>query len=343
MWDELLTPIEEVAEHMHVWALAELEGDSLAPISYELVGAARDLSDLLGVRAEAVLLGKDVERLAEELTWRGADAVYVLEDEGLAQYRTEAYAHVVAELVSERRPEILLFGATDIGEDLAPRLAQRLETGLLSDCSKVEVDQAERVLLGTRPTYDGELMVTTACPQKRPQMATVRPGAVEPFPPNTARMGEVERMPASLLEGNIRARVVEVVEEVRELSLPRAKVVVAGGRGVGSAEGFQLLEELARALGASVGASRGAFDEGWVGKEYWIGGAGGTPVAPDLYIACGISGAIHHYLGIKDAKFIVTINKDPRAPIFKFADVGIVGDLHEVVPALIEELRATSG
>jgi len=343
MWDELLTPIEEVAEHMHVWALAELEGDSLAPISYELVGAARDLSDLLGVRAEAVLLGKDVERLAEELTWRGADTVYVLEDEGLAQYRTEAYAHVVAELVSERRPEILLFGATDIGEDLAPRLAQRLETGLLSDCSKVEVDQAERVLLGTRPTYDGELMVTTACPQKRPQMATVRPGAVEPFPPNTARMGEVERMPASLLEGNIRARVVEVVEEVRELSLPRAKVVVAGGRGVGSAEGFQLLEELARALGASVGASRGAFDEGWVGKEYWIGGAGGTPVAPDLYIACGISGAIHHYLGIKDAKFIVTINKDPRAPIFKFADVGIVGDLHEVVPALIEELRATSG
>lgn len=342
MWDELLTPIEEAGEHVHVWALAELEGDSLAPISYELVGAARDLADLLGVRAEAVLVGKDVERLAEELMWRGADTVYVLEDEGLAQYRTEAYAQVLAELVSEKRPEILLFGATDIGQDLAPRLAQRLETGLLSDCSKVEVDQAERVLLGTRPTYDGELMVTTACPQKRPQMATVRPGAVEPFPPNTARTGEVERMPASLLEGNIRARVVEVVEEVRELSLPRAKVVVAGGRGVGSAEGFQLLEELARALGASVGASRGAFDEGWVGKEYWVGGAGGTPVAPDLYIACGISGAIHHYLGIKDAKFIVAINKDPRAPIFKFADVGILGDLHEVVPVLIEELRAMS-
>ncbi len=181
MWDELLTPIEEAAEHMHVWALAELEGDSLAPISYELVGAARDLADLLGVRAEAVLVGKDVERLAEELMWRGADTVYVLEDEGLAQYRTEAYAQVLAELVSEKRPEILLFGATDIGQDLAPRLAQRLETGLLSDCSKVEVDQAERVLLGTRPTYDGELMVTTACPQKRPQMATVRPGAVEPF------------------------------------------------------------------------------------------------------------------------------------------------------------------
>jgi electron transfer flavoprotein alpha subunit len=274
--------------------------------------------------------------------WRGADTVYVLEDDSLAQYRTEAYAQVLAELVSERRPEILLFGATDIGEDLAPRLAQRLETGLLSDCSKVEVDQAERVLLGTRPTYDGELMVTTACPQKRPQMATVRPGAVEPFPPNTARTGEVERMPASLLEGNIRARVVEVVEEVQELSLPRAKVVVAGGRGVGSAEGFQLLEELARALGASVGASRGAFDEGWVGKEHWVGGAGGTPVAPDLYIACGISGAIHHYLGIKDAKFIVAINKDPRAPIFKFADIGILGDLHEVVPVLTEELRAMS-
>ncbi len=340
MWDELLTPIEEVAEHMHVWAVAELKGESLAPSSYELVGAARDLADLLGVRVEAVLLGKDVESLAKELIWRGADTVYVLEDDGLAQYRTEAYAQVLADLINERRPEILLFGATDMGVDLAPRLAQRLETGLLSDCSKVEVDQAERVLLGTRPTYDGELMVTSACAQKRPQIATVRPGVVEPFPPNTGRTGEVERIPVLLLEDEIRARVVEVVKEVRRASLPKARAVVAGGRGVGSAEGFQLLEELAGALGATVGASRGAFDEGWIGKEYWVGGAGGTPVAPDLYIGCGISGAIQHYLGIKDAKFIVAINKDRRAPIFKFADIGIVGDLHEVVPVLIEELRA---
>lgn len=343
MWDELLTPIEEVAEHMHVWAVAEGEGQRLAPISYELLGAARDLADLLGVRAEAVLLGRDMERLAEELIWRGADTVYLLEDDGLTQYRTEAYTQVLADLIKERRPEIVLFGATDMGEDLAPRLAQRLKTGLLPDCSKLEVDQAERLLLGTRPTYDGELMVTNVCPEKRPQMATVRPGVIEPFPPNRARTGEVEKIEVWLAEEGIRVKLMEVMEEVRELGLSKAKVVVAGGRGVGSAEGFRLLEELAQALGAAVGASRGALDEGWVGKEYWVGGAGGTPVAPDLYIACGISGAIQHYLGIKDAKFIVAINKDPRAPVFKFADIGIVGDLHEVVPALIEELKATRG
>jgi electron transfer flavoprotein alpha subunit len=342
MWDELLTPIEEVLEHMHVWAVAELDGDDLAPISYELIGAARDLADLLGVRVEAVLLGKDVEHLAEELIWRGADTVYVLEDDGLSHYRTEAYAQVLADLINAKRPEIVLFGATEVGEDLAPRLAQRLETGLLPDCSKLEVDQAERVLLGTRPTYDGELMVTNACPVKRPQMATVRLGVIEPFPSNSARMGETEKIQVSLAEEKVRSQVLEVVEEVRQSTLQEAKVVVAGGRGVGSAEGFQLLEDLAQALGAAVGASRGAFDEGWVGKEYWVGGAGGTPVAPDLYIACGISGAIQHYLGIRDAKFIVAINKDPRAPIFKFADIGIVGDLHEVVPALVEELKAMS-
>jgi len=340
VWDELLTPIEEVAEHMHVWAVAELKGESVAPVSYELVGAARDLADLLGVRAEAVLLGQNVEGLAQELIWRGADTVYVLEDEGLAQYRTEAYAKVLADLVNEKKPEIVILGATDMGEDLAPRLAQRLKTGLLPDCSKLELDQAERVLLGTRPTYDDELMVTNACPEKRPQMATVRPGVIEAFPPNEGRTGEIEKIAVSVVEEEIRAKALEVVEEVRKPSLQGAKVVVAGGRGVGSGEGFILLGELAQVLGAAVGASRGAFDEGWVGKEYWVGGAGGTPVSPDLYIACGISGAIQHYLGIKDAKFIVAINKDPRAPIFKFADVGIVGDLHEVVPALIQELNA---
>jgi len=343
MWDELFTPMEEFVEHMHVWAVAELEADGVRGISYELIGAARDLADLLGVRAEGVLLGKDVEGLAQELIWAGADTVYVLEDDGLAQYCTESYTQVLSELVNEEKPEIVLFGATDIGEDLAPRLAERLGTGLLSDCSKLELDQAERVLLGTRPTYDGELMVTNVCPQKRPQIATVRPGVIEPFPRNSSRTGDIEKIEISVAEDGVRVKVQDIVEEVRKPSLQRARVVVAGGRGVGSAEGFQLLEELADALGAAVGASRGALDEGWVGKEYWVGGAGGIPVTPDLYVACGISGAIQHYLGIKDARFIVAINKDPRAPIFKFADIGIVGDLHEVLPALVEELKATSG
>lgn len=340
MWDELLTPLDEVAEHMHVWAVAEVEDESVASISYQLIGAARDLADLLGVKAEAVLMGKDVEGLAQELIWRGADTVYLLEEDALSQYRTETYAQVLANLADDRKPEILLFGATDKGEDLAPRLAQQLGTGLLPDCTKLEVDQAERILLGTRPTYDGGLMETNACPEKRPQIATVRPGAVEPYPPSESRAGDVEKITVESVE-EVTAKVLEVVKEVPEPALRHAKIVVAGGRGVGSADGFKLLQKLADELGAAVGASRGAFDEGWVGREYWVGGAGGITIGPDLYIACGISGAIQHFLGIKDSKFIVAINKDPRAPIFEFADVGIVGDLHELVPALVDELRKT--
>jgi len=341
MWDALLTPIEEEGEYKHVWAVAEIEDDSLAAISYELVGAARDLADLLGVQASAVLIGKKLEGLAEELVWRGADTVYVVDDDALAEYSTEAYAQVLGDLINERKPEIVLFGATDMGEDLAPRLAQDLKTGLLPDCTRLELGQAERILLGTRATYDGGLMVTSTCPEKRPQMATVRPGAIDPYPPSEARAGDTEQVAVTLAKEEGRAKVLEVVAEVRKPALQDARVVVAGGRGLGSADGFELLEELAQELGGAVGASRGAFDEGWVGKEYWVGGAGGTPVAPDLYIACGISGAIQHYLGIKGTKFIVAVNKDPRAPIFKFADVGIIGDLREVVPALMDELKGT--
>ena len=340
MWDELLTPMEEVAEAMNVWAMAEVAEGTLAPISYELLGAARDVADLLAVHVEAVLIGKEVQGLADELASRGADVVYVVENDRLGEYQTQSYTETLVNLIREKNPEIVLLGATDMGEDLAPRVAQELGTGLLPNCSKLEVDQAERVLLGTRPTYDGELMVTSACPQKRPQIATLRAGAVEPFAPDRSRIAEIETITLELEREGVGARVLDLVEELREPGLQQARIVVAGGRGVG-ADGFRLLEELARELRAAVGASRGALDEGWIGKEYWVGGAGGTPVAPDVYVACGISGALQHYLGIKDARFIVAINKDPSAPIFKFADVGIVGDVGEVIPALIEELRAS--
>jgi electron transfer flavoprotein alpha subunit len=342
MWDELLTPMEEEAEARHVWAVAEVDNGAIAPISYELLGAARDLADLLAVRAEAVLVGEGVGELAQELGWRGADTVYVLEESRLGEYHTEYYTQALASLIEERKPEIVLFGATDMGNDLAPRLAQRLETGLLPHCFKLEADQVDRVLLGTRPVYGGELMITSVCPDKRPQIATLRPGAVLPYPPDRSRMAEVEQVTPALGEESLTVVVEDLVEEVREPALKTARIVVAGGRGVGQ-EGFSLLEELARESGAAVGASRGALDEGWVGEERWVGGAGGTPVTPDLYVACGISGALQHYLGIKDARFIVAINTDADAPIFKFADVGIVGDLHEVVPALLDELRADHG
>lgn len=339
MWDELLTPIEEVAEHMHVWAVAEVEGENLAPISQELIGAARDLADLLGVQAEGVLIGKNLAGLPERLVWCGADRVYVLDDDALVQYRTEAYVRVLADLINERRPEIVLLGATDMGEDLAPRLCQELGTGLLPDCTKLEIDRAERILLGTRLTYDGGLLETSVCAEKRPQIATVRPGAIEPFPPDESRTGETDKIAPDVSEKLIRGKVLELVQEVAQPSLKEATVVVSGGRGVGSAGGFELLEQLAQALGGVVGASRGAYDEGWVGREYWVGGAGGTPVAPDLYFACGISGAIQHLAGMSSSKVIVAINKDSEAPIFTKADFGIVGDLFEVVPALTEEIK----
>ncbi|MGB9301146.1 MAG: electron transfer flavoprotein subunit alpha/FixB family protein [Anaerolineae bacterium] len=339
MWDELLVPMEEAAEAMHVWAVAEANQGGIAPISYELLGAARDLADMLAVRTEAVLLGKDLDGLADELVWRGAESVYVLDDPRLSGYQTDPYTQVLTHLIRERNPEVVLLGATDLGNDLAPRLAQELDTGLLPHCTKLEVDQVERALLGTRPAYDGELMITTVCPKKRPQIATVRPGTMEPFPPDRSRVGDIEQISAQLEGAGARSKVVEVVDEVRKPELQQARIVVAGGRGVGTG-GFDLLEELAHELGAAVGASRGAFDEGWIGKEYWVGGAGGTAVAPDLYVACGISGALQHYLGIKDARFIVAINRDREAPIFKFADVGIIGDVQEIVPALIEQLRA---
>lgn len=339
MWDELLTPMEEVTEAINVWAVAEVDGDSLVPVSYEVLGAARDLADLLTVRAEAVLLGSNVQGLGEELIWRGADTVHVLEDERLASYAPESYLQALAALIRSKNPEAVLFAATDVGEDLAPRLAQELGTGLLPRCTKLEVDQTERLVLGTRRTYGGELMITTACPNYRPAIITVYLGSIQPFPADKSRFGEMEQVTVDLPELAAGAQWLEVVREETRPSLQQARIVVAGGRGVG-ADGFALLEELARELGAAVGASRGAFDEGWIDREYWVGGAGGTPVAPDLYIACGISGALQHYLGIKDAGFIVAINTDFQAPIFKLADVGIVGDVHQVVPALIEELRA---
>ena len=339
MWDELLTPIDEATEAVHTWAVAEVENGGLAPITYELLGAARDVADLLAVEVEAVLIGSDVETLTEELVARGADRVYVLDDASLGEYAADTYVQILGDLIRERNPEIVLFGATDMGDDLAPRLAQELGTGLLPHCTRLEVDQGERILLGTRPTYSGELMVTMACPEKRPQMATIRPGSVEPFPPDASRMAEIESIAVKPVKGTMQSTGVEVGEGLPEPELRRASTVVAGGRGVG-ADGFRLLEELAREMGAALGASRGAVDEGWVGDEYWVGGAGGIWVAPDLYLACGISGALQHFLGIKDAGFIVAINNDPDAPILKFADIGIVGDVHEVVPELLEELRA---
>lgn len=325
-------------EYMNVWVIAEVGQGKLSPVSLELVAAARELADRMGERAAVVLLGHQVEDRAQELIRRGADLVYLADDPTLADYSMEGYLATLTALVEANRPLVLLLGDTEMGQDLAPRLAQRLGTGLISGCTRLEMDLTEWLLLGISPAYDDRLMVTSSIPRGRPQIATLRPGAIEPFPSDDWRTGSVER--ASLEKVIPAVKIVERGLEVPRPTLEEAKVVVAGGRGMGGPEGFEMLGELAELLGGAVGASRGAVDEGWIGGEHWVGGAGGKVVKPDLYIACGISGAIQHYLGIKDSKYIVAINTDERAPIMDLADVGIVGDVHEVVPALIEGLKA---
>jgi len=325
-------------EYMNVWAIAEVGQGRLSPVSLELVAAARELADRMGERAEVVLLGHQVEDQAQGLIHGGADRVYLADDPTLADYSTEGYLTTLTALVEANRPLVLLLGDTEMGQDLAPRLAQRLGTGLISGCTRLEMDLTEWLLLGTSPAYDDRLMVTSSIPRGRPQMATLRPGAIEPFPSDDWRTGSVEKVSLEKVEPVV--RIVERGLEAPRPTLEETRVVVAGGRGMGGPEGFEMLGELAELLGGAVGGSRGAVDEEWIGEEYWVGGAGGKVVKPDLYIACGISGAIQHYLGIKESNYIVAINTDERAPIMDLADVGIVGDVHEVVPALIEELKA---
>ena len=327
-------------DYRHVWVFAEQRDGTLTRVAEQLMCKARDLADALGARAEAVLLGHQVESLAETLVWDGADTVYLAEDPRLAHYRTEPYTHVLADLIRERRPEIVLFGATVIGRDLAPRVSQRLHTGLTADCTALDIDESERLLLQTRPAFGGNVMATIVCPMHRPQMATVRPGVMVARPPDPSRQGSIQRVPVRLEPQDLRVVVREVVKGARRRAdLETARIIVSGGRGLGNPAGFALLEDLAAALGGEVGASRAAVDAGWIGQDHQVGQTGKT-VHPDMYVACGISGAIQHQAGMKEAKFIVAINKDASAPIFRIADVGIVGDLYQVVPEVIREVRA---
>ena len=329
-----------VEEYRNVWVFAEQRDGTLTRVAEQLMSKARDLADVLGSRAEAVLLGHQVEDLCQTLIWQGADRVYLADDPQLAHYRTEPYARVLSNLIRSKKPEIVLFGATVIGRDLAPRVSQRLHTGLTADCTGLDIDESERLLLQTRPAFGGNVMATIACPRHRPQMSTVRPGVMIARPPDKSRTGEIERVPVALEPQDLRVLVRQVVTGTRRrVELENARIIVSGGRGLGNPEGFRLIEELAAAVGGEVGASRAAVDAGWIPQEHQVGQTGKT-VHPDLYIACGISGAIQHQAGMKESRFIVAINKDPNAPIFRLADVGIVGDLYKVVPELIKEFRA---
>jgi len=308
--------------------------------TYELLGEGRRLADKLGTQLSAVLLGDRVEGLASQLLARGADRVYLAQDPVLGHYRTGPYTDVLAGMINHHKPEIVLISATPQGRDLAPRVAARVSAGLTADCTGLDIDADERLLVQTRPAFGGNLMATIVCRQARPQMATVRPGVMRALDPDPARAGEAIAIPVHLDERAVSAKIIEIVQQESDgqVNLQDAQIIVSGGRGLGKPENFALIRELAQVLGGAVGASRAAVDAGWIPAYHQVGQTGRT-VQPKLYIACGISGAVQHLAGMGSSDVIIAINKDPAAPIFNVATYGVVGDLFEIVPALTKKLR----
>ena len=321
-----------------IWVLAEQREGELLNVSIELIGEARKLAKKKDANVTAVLVGNNLSEQAKTLINRGADKVFLLENKELENYRTEPYTQVISDLIKEEKPEIVLLGATNNGRDLGPRLAARLDTGLTADCTELDIDSEEEILLQTRPAFGGNLMATIVCPEHRPQMATVRPGVMMELEEDSNRTGEIIKIEPEIEEKNIITKIKDIIKEPKaSINLESANIIVAGGRGVGCPENFSLIEELAKTVDGEVGASRAVVDEGWIQKEHQVGQTGKT-VKPTLYIACGISGAIQHKAGMQNSDYIIAINKDPEAPIFDICDYGIVGDLKEIIPELIDEI-----
>lgn len=328
-----------IADYKGVWVFAEQREGELQKVSLELLGEGRRVADKLGVKLTALLLGNNVSNLAEKLAAHGADEVLVAEDKNLEHYTTDAYTKVICDLATERKPGILFVGATFIGRDLGPRIAARLSTGLTADCTSIDVEVENGDLLATRPAFGGNLMATIACPDHRPQMATVRPGVFEAVTTDASNC-KIENVTVNLADSDVRTKVIETVKTAKDIiDISESKIIVAGGRGVGSKENFAMLQELADVLGGVVAGSRAAVEKGWIENAYQVGQTGKT-VKPTIYIACGISGAIQHVAGMQDSEVIIAINKDETAPIMSVADYGIVGDVKKVLPELIAQAKA---
>lgn len=322
-----------------VWVFAEQRDGEIQKVSLELLGKGRELADVLETKLTAVLLGADVGKLANELIYYGADEVILAEDQLLGIYATEPYTKVMTELIQERKPEIFLLGATAIGRDLAPRISARIHTGLTADCTSLEIEGETNLLLMTRPAFGGNLMATIVCPDHRPQMSTVRPGVMMKRDRDESRSGDIIQHHCNLTAADLNIEIVEVVKETKKkVNIEDAEVLVSGGRGMGNPENFRILEDLAKELGGVVSGSRAVVDAGWLERERQVGQTGKT-VRPNLYFACGISGAIQHLAGMEESDLIIAINKNDTAPIFEIADVGIVGDVNKVIPAVTEEIR----
>ncbi len=330
----------ELARYQGVWVFIEQREGQIAPVSLELLGEGRKLAEKLGVELSGVLLGNQVSGLADRLYTYGADRVYLVDHPVLHHYRTETYMRAFVKLAKEYLPEIILMGATTTGRDLAGAVATELGTGLTADCTGLDIDTRQRLLLATRPAFGGNIMATIVSKKHRPQMATVRPKVMKMGKPVPGCRGVLVRPEIELKESEMSTRVIEIVkEQVDQINLEDAEIIVAGGRGLGDRESFrEICFGLAGAIGARVGASRAAVEAGWIEQKYQVGQTGVT-VAPKIYIALGISGAIQHLVGIRGSDIIIAVNNDPEAPIFKECTYGIVADLFKIVPLLQEPLK----
>ena len=338
-------------EYKGVYVFAQQVDNEISSIAFELLGKAKDLAKDLNTEVTAMLLGSGIKGLADQLAEYGADKVIVVDDPELKDYRTEPYAHALASIINKYKPEIVLVGATAIGRDLGPRVSARVATGLTADCTVLEIgdfplqampgqEQLHNQLLMTRPAFGGNTIATIACPYNRPQMATVRAGVMQKIEPIKGAKAVVEEYNPGFTPDNKYVEILDIVKSVTDtVDIMDAKILVSGGRGVGSAENFKILDDLAEVLGGTVSCSRAVVDSGWKPRDLQVGQTGKT-VRPNVYFAIGISGAIQHVAGMEESDIIIAINKDAEAPIFDVADYGIVGDLNKIVPKLTEALKA---
>ncbi|MBC8316562.1 MAG: electron transfer flavoprotein subunit alpha [Desulfobulbaceae bacterium] len=329
----------DLADWTGIWVFAEYRNGRIAPVTFELLGKGRKLADSRNTSLSAVLFVEDMKDLPADLISYGADNVYVVQDPAFSQFTDEAFGNAMEDLAREYKPEVILAGATAIGRSFIPKVATTLNTGLTADCTGLEIDQESGALHQTRPAFGGNIMATIECPDNRPQMATVRPLVMKALEPDTSRSGKVIEctINPARLQSLVKVRRF-VALEGDTINLNEADVVVSGGRGLENEKGFKLITELANVLGGAVAASRAAVDSGWIGYPHQVGQTGKT-VGPKMYIACGISGAIQHVIGMQSADTIIAINRDPNASIFDYATYGVVGDLFEILPKLIDKIK----
>ena len=330
---------EDISSYKGVWVFIEHRDGRIRNVSLELIGEGRKLAQELGEEVSAVLIGDNVAEMSREIFASGADNIYLIEGSAFQHYTTDAYTIAFTHLIKKHLPSVILLGATNDGRDLGPRVAARVKTGLTADCTSLSIDPDTRLVAWTRPAFGGNIMATIFCPDNRPQMGTVRPKVFKKPVPDYNRTGKIFREELAINEKDIRTKLIDVVKVCTfSCNLEDAEIIVSGGRGLGKPEGFRIVEDLAQVLKGTVGSSRAAVDAGWMPYPHQVGQTGKT-VAPKIYIACGISGAIQHLAGMQTSDVIIAINTDPDAPIFKVATYGIVGDVYQVVPALTAKLK----